>query len=210
MLTKDPNHGKGDKLGLSELGLGDSAGTNPGQSQEMIVSLKQNLQSLESKINEIRNQRQKQKHDITSHQAKLNTELTKIVADHKAPGQEEVERVVNEEVVRRPTSLTKENIKLKQENQRLQERLLERDRELERLANELKTIRKSRDDALDRVEELNKIVESRHAEDAVVARGANGKATEADQAGRELRVGWYHQEQATRQKSRVRRRSSKR
>lgn len=176
----------------------------------MIVSLKHNLQSLESKINEIRNQRQKQKHDISSHQAKLNTELTKIVADHKAPGQEELERVVNEEVVRRPTSLTKENIKLKQENQRLQERLLDREREIERLAIELKHIRKSRDDALDRVEELNKIVESRHAEDAVVARGANGRAAEADQAGREMRVGGDNSEQTIGQKSRVRRRSSER
>ena len=167
------------------------------------------MKSLESKISEIRNQRQKEKNDISAHQAKLNGELTKIVVNHKVPDTNEMERVVKEEVVRRPTSLTKENIKLKQENERLKERLLDRDRELERMALELKHIRKSRDDALDRVGELNKIIESRHGEDATLARDLNRKSGEVDQQVREQRVIHSHSEQTFGQKSRIRTRSEK-
>jgi chromosome segregation ATPase len=189
---------------MSQIGLDESGQNSMGNQQELISSLKNNLQSLESKIGEIRNQRQKQKNDITAHQAKLNMELTKIVVSHKTPGKDEVEKVVGEEVVRRPTSLTKENIKLRQENERLKERVLDRDRELERMAVELKNIRKSRDDAMDRIEELNKIIERRHEEDGAVARKANEKGMEAEQGVREQRVELVNIEQTAGEEGRVR------
>lgn len=163
-------------------------------SSQKITNLKSNLQLLEEKVNQLRDTRQKKKNDHMDQQRRMNQELLGIVFKQKAQGplkSKDIEPEVKEQVHHRPNSLTKENLKLKDENETLREKLAEQNREMQRQALELKEIRKSRDDALDRIDELARLLEGRQRADQDELREKNGKALEADQAVREERVDYF-------------------
>ena len=162
------------------------------QSSAKISELKSNLHNLEQKVMAIRESRNKQKIDILDRQAKMNTQLNSLASKH-VPAHEDEEKlakVVTEEVHHRPNSLTKHNLKLKQENQKLREQLLEKGKETDRLTNEIKALKTVRDDQQERIQELMKIIEGRHRQDEQDIRSKNQKSIEADEAVREQRVGY--------------------
>lgn len=149
------------------------------------------MKSLETKIKDIREVRQKNKNDVLDQQRKMNSELQNVVTQHKKKGnmtEKEIAPTVEEQVHHRPNSLTKENIKLKQENERLKESLLQRNQEIEKLSSQLKEMRRGRDDALDRVDELSRIIEGRQRNDDERMHETNARATEADRAIRDQKV----------------------
>ena len=161
------------------------------QSASKIDMLKQNLNSLEAKVKGIRDARQKKKNEIIEQQTKMNKELSTIVKSSKNQiPEDELNKVVQEQAHHRPNSLTKENIKLKQENERLKELLADRQKEIDKMSLELKNVRKNRDDCLDRIEELSKIIENRHRSDEREARERGFKGVEHEENVRQERVGW--------------------
>lgn len=170
--------------------------------------LKQNLQNLESKVKDLRDTRQKKKNDVVEQQQKLNQELSAIVAKRAKQGElkeADISGVVKEQVDHQPNSLTKENILLKQENQKLKDDLLKKNSEIELLHLQLKQLKKARDDGLDRIGELSKIIESKQSAEELGLRRDNVRAYETDKNMREQRVGLANQGPTARQEGRLRR-----
>lgn len=148
-----------------------------------IELLKSNLNNLESKVQEIREKRDKKKQDAISQQVKMNKVLQGIVDNHKVlTEKDDISKDIQEQVDHTPNSLTKENIKLRQENDKLKQMLLAKNGEIDKISMELKHIRKSRDDALDRVEELTKIVDSNQSQINNAAQEENKTGADLDEA----------------------------
>jgi chromosome segregation ATPase len=178
--------------GASAEGLKESAGESRlSEGHSRIETLKKNLMSLEDKVKDIRDKRKGKKNENSEQQKKLNIELAAIVEKRKGQPEvtgEMISKDVEEQVHHRPNSLTRENIKLKQEVDKLRAQLVQRNKEVDKMALELKQVKGQRDDALDRIEELSKIIESRQKQDERAIKERNKPATEADEAIREQRV----------------------
>lgn len=160
-------------------------------SNSKIDFLKQNLVNLEAKVRDLRDTRQKKKNDTVEQQKKLNKELISIVKKHAAQGElkeEDIAGTVADQVKHEPNSLTKENIKLRDENQKLKDQLLGKNREIEQLYLQIKDLKRARDDGLDRIGELSKIIESKQYAEEILLRKDNQKGYEADKLVREQKV----------------------
>lgn len=161
------------------------------ESNRKIELLKKNLTNLESKVKDLRETRQQKKNDTVEQQKKLNKELISIVKKHSAQGQlkeEDIAGAVQEQVKHEPNSLTKENIKLRDENQKLKDQLLNKNKEVENLYLQIKELKRARDDGLDRIGELSKIIESKQYADEQIIKNDNHRGYEADRLVREQKV----------------------
>jgi chromosome segregation ATPase len=189
---KEDSSNKPSLAGGSKLELKEEAGdSRMSDGHSRIEALKKNLMSLEVKVKDIQDKRKLKKNENTEQQKKLNVELAAIVEKRKGQPEvtgEMISKDVEEQVHHRPNSLTRENIKLKQETEKLRALLLERNREVDKLSLELKQTRGQRDDALDRIEELSRIIESRQKQDERALKEKNKPAAEVDEAVREQRV----------------------
>lgn len=153
--------------------------------------LKKNLSNLENKVKDLRETRQKKKTDVFEKQKKLNQELSTIVQKHAKGGEikeSEIAPIVKEQVDHQPNSLTKENILLRQENQKLKDELFNKNHEIEKLYLEIKQLKRARDEGLDRIGELSKIIESKQVAEEMVYRKDNQRSLESDKQVREQRV----------------------
>lgn len=113
-----------------------------------------------------------------------------LVKDHatKPLKGEDIEVTVKEQVKQQPTSLTKENILLREENEKLRQKLLQKDKEIDQLHLLVKELRKARDDGLDRIGELSKIIEKKQLAEESLIKNDNYRGYEADKLIREQRV----------------------
>lgn len=126
--------------------------------------LKQSLLNLESKVKDLRDTRQRKNHNVFETQQKLNTELLSIVKKHADKGElkeDDIAVAVEEQIKHQPNSLTKDNIKLREENDKLRELLLQKNREIEQLHYSNGDLKRSRDQGITRIQELCKIIETK-------------------------------------------------
>jgi Zn-finger nucleic acid-binding protein len=146
------------------------------------------LSSLEHKVAAIRDGRVKHSTDVADRQRAINDALLAVVGRRGDDGGS-VDGVVKSQVDHEPNSLTKENLLLRQENERLRMELLGKHKEIELYQLEIKQLRKARDNGIDRIGELSRIIESNQAISDAVYRKDKHRSYEADNQIREHRVG---------------------